>query len=312
MNSPRDNPPSRQTVIAAATILKSLGHAGFDQMLLEFGTPEGVGYGNGLKARAASLAAYVLDNSAANTAEGVPIGKAVVERAVQLFLDSAASSSVTEAERQAFRTAAERDGLFPPAAGPPDDGLVLGGEDEGNGWTGASITLSGPDLTKLRGGVAAQAAKPMVSPRRVFIVHGHDEAARYAVSDFLRKADFDPVVLHDQPNKGRTISSKCREEADDVGSAVVLMTPDDEGAKAGASSLNARARQNVVFELGFFIGKLGPERVAALVKGPVERPSDFDGIVYIEMDAAGGWRFTLGRELQAAGLKVDWDKVMRS
>ncbi len=77
------------------------------------------------------------------------------------------------------------------------------------------------------------------------------------------------------------------------------------------STTKFRARQNVVFELGFFIGLFGPARVAALVKGDIEPPSDFDGVVYIDLDDAGGWKPKLGRELQAAGFDIDWNKVMR-
>jgi predicted nucleotide-binding protein len=95
-----------------------------------------------------------------------------------------------------------------------------------------------------------------------------------------------------------------------VGFAVVLMTPDDLGKAEKQSDLKPRARQNVVFELGFFIGKLGPERVAALVKGDIESPSDFDGVVYISLDKED-WQTKLGRELQEAGYEIDWNKLMR-
>jgi len=146
--------------------------------------------------------------------------------------------------------------------------------------------------------------------RQVFVVHGHDEGARESVARFLEKIDLKPVILHERANKGRTLITKFREESADIGFAVVLMTPDDQGGKAGKANTQPRARQNVVFELGFFIGALGPERVAALVKGDIERPSDFDGVVYIDLDAAGGWKQQLGRELQAAGFHIDWNKVM--
>jgi predicted nucleotide-binding protein len=106
---------------------------------------------------------------------------------------------------------------------------------------------------------------------------------------------------------GRTIITKFREEAADVGFAVVLMTPDDYGGKVRAAR-NPRARQNVVFELGFFIGTLGPGRVAALVKGGIERPSDLDGVVYISLDD-GSWKEELGRELEAAGFEIDWNRM---
>ena len=144
---------------------------------------------------------------------------------------------------------------------------------------------------------------------KVFVVHGHDEGPREAVRSFLLRLGFEPIVLHDQPNKGRTIITKFREEAGDVGFAVVLMTPDDQGKAEDAAGLKPRARQNVVFELGFFIGELGPERVAALVKGGVERPSDFDGVVYIDLDDSGAWKMMLARELRAAGLSFDANKV---
>jgi predicted nucleotide-binding protein len=92
----------------------------------------------------------------------------------------------------------------------------------------------------------------------------------------------------------------------------LLMTPDDLGkAVVDKSEARLRARQNVVFELGFFIGALSPDRVAAVIKGEIERPSDFDGVVYISFDAAD-WRVKLGQELEAAGYEIDWNKVMRA
>jgi predicted nucleotide-binding protein len=144
--------------------------------------------------------------------------------------------------------------------------------------------------------------------RRVFIVHGHDEGARESVARFVERLGFEPVILHERPNKGRALISKFREEAAEIGFAVVLMTPDDVGGKAGGEQ-RPRARQNVIFELGFFIGGLGPSRVAALVKGNVETPSDYDGVVYIPFD--GDWQRGLARELEAAHFDIDWNKVMR-
>lgn len=144
--------------------------------------------------------------------------------------------------------------------------------------------------------------------KKVFIVHGHDEVTRETVALFLAQLGCEPIILHKQPNKGRTILTKFRDEATDVGFAVVLMTPDDHGGKQNAET-RPRARQNVVFELGFFIGVLGPERVAALVKGEVERPSDFDGVVYISLDHAD-WKFSLAKELKAAEFDVDLNKAI--
>lgn len=145
--------------------------------------------------------------------------------------------------------------------------------------------------------------------RKVFIVHGHDEATKISVAEFLRKIEFIPIILHEQPNKGRTIIEKFQQEASDVGFAVVLMTPDDVGSKQGGD-LKPRARQNVVMELGFFLGALGPGNVAAMLKGNIERPSDYDGVLYISLEAAD-WKTELATELEAAGYEVDWNKAMK-
>jgi predicted nucleotide-binding protein len=145
--------------------------------------------------------------------------------------------------------------------------------------------------------------------RRIFVVHGRDGEHRETVARFLQQLGFEAVILHEQPNKGRALITKFREIAADIGFAIVLMTPDDVGGlREGGGEQQLRARQNVIFELGFFIGALGPERVAALISGQVERPSDFDGVVYIPLD--GEWRLPLCRELRAAGYDVDFNKVL--
>jgi predicted nucleotide-binding protein len=151
---------------------------------------------------------------------------------------------------------------------------------------------------------------PELDLSKIFVVHGHDGAPKAEVARFVERLGFEAIILHERPNKGRALITKFREEAAGVGFAVVLMTPDDLGKAEKAVDLNQRARQNVVFELGFFIGKLGPERVAALVKGDIELPSDYDGVVYISLDNED-WQTKLGVELQAAGFEFDWNKVMR-
>jgi predicted nucleotide-binding protein len=156
----------------------------------------------------------------------------------------------------------------------------------------------------------AAVAAPARDLSKVFIVHGHDRASKAEVAGFIRKLGFEAIILHERPNKGRALITKFREEAEGAGFAVVLMTPDDLGRAEKAADLNPRARQNVVFELGFFIGKLGPEHVAALVEGDIEIPSDFDGVVYISLDEAD-WQTKLGIELQEAGYKFDWNNLMR-
>ncbi len=143
--------------------------------------------------------------------------------------------------------------------------------------------------------------------RRVFVVHGHDGEHRETVAQFLEQLGLQAVILHEQPNKGRALITKFQEVASDIGFAIVLMTPDDMGGIRDGET-QPRARQNVIFELGFFIGALGPARVAALVSSQVERPSDFDGVVYIPLE--GEWRLPLCRELRAAGYDVDLNKVL--
>ena len=95
----------------------------------------------------------------------------------------------------------------------------------------------------------------------------------------------------------------------DVGFAVVLLTADDEGCVKGGK-LEPRVRQNVLLELGYFIGRLGRAKVCALKRGVVEIPSDFAGVVWESMDAGHGWKLALARELKAAGYDIDWNKVM--
>lgn len=154
---------------------------------------------------------------------------------------------------------------------------------------------------------------PRDKPRdshRVFIVHGHEEAPREMVARFLAEIGLEPVILHEQVNRGMTVVEKLHANSD-VGFAVVLLTPDDVGRANDATDLKPRARQNVLLELGYFVGSLGRDRVCALLKGDLEIPSDITGVVYTPFDAARAWRISLARELDAAGYEVDFNKVMR-
>ena len=148
---------------------------------------------------------------------------------------------------------------------------------------------------------------------RIFVVHGRDVGARETVARAIEQLELEVVILEEQPNKGRTVISKFKEEAADIGFAVVLLTPDDEGKQRGDSNeIRPRARQNVVLELGYFLAALGQRRVCALVKGDLEIPSDYDGVVYIPMDDSRSWKFLLVKELSAAGFKVDANRLLKT
>jgi len=111
-------------------------------------------------------------------------------------------------------------------------------------------------------------------------------------------------------NKGRTIIEKF-EDHSNVGYAVVLLTPDDLGAtKDKKDELKPRARQNVIFELGYFIGKLGRKRVCVLHMENVEIPSDYKGILYLKMDKDDAWTHKLAREIKEGGIKIDLAKIL--
>lgn len=159
-----------------------------------------------------------------------------------------------------------------------------------------------------RGNTQAVLKAPLSS--KVFIVHGHDDGARETVARFLERIGLEAIILHEQANQGRTVIEKVIAHGD-VGFAVVLLTPDDEGCANGGTP-EPRARQNVLLELGYFIGRLGRDKVCALKRGTLEIPSDFAGVVWEQMDNGGGWKQTLARELAAAGHDIDWNKVMRN
>lgn len=152
-----------------------------------------------------------------------------------------------------------------------------------------------------------------VTPAKVFLVHGRDDAAKHAVARFLEtRVGLDVVILSERPNRGRSILTKFREEADGAAYAVALLTGDDLGQlRPELLALGAqqaapvrRPRQNVIFEMGFFIGQLGVDRVCALVPQGVEHPSDYDGVVYVPFDDQEGWQRKLVTELHAANVPV--------
>lgn len=150
------------------------------------------------------------------------------------------------------------------------------------------------------------------SSRKIFVVHGHDEAACTLVARFLEKLELEPIILHEAPNRGMTIIEKF-EEHSDVPFAIILLTPDDMAYTVGEDpeTAKARCRQNVMLELGYFIAKLGRNRICALRKEEVDIPSDYQGVLFTEMDPNGGWRLSLAREMKEAGIDVDFNKAIQ-
>lgn len=143
---------------------------------------------------------------------------------------------------------------------------------------------------------------------KVFIVHGHQQASRAEVARMIERQGIEAIILHEQTSRGMTVAEKL-DAYGEVGFAVVIMTPDDLGRANGEADLKPRARQNVILELGYFLGRLGRDKVCALKEGDIEIPSDYDGVVYTALDAAGAWKFTLARELRDAGYAVDMNLV---
>ena len=141
------------------------------------------------------------------------------------------------------------------------------------------------------------------SSRLIFIVHGHDEELKQSVARYLEGLAMKPVILHEQPSQGLTLIEKLEKYAD-VEFAVILLSPDDVGRAKAETEDRPRARQNVIFEMGYFFALLGRAKVVALHLD-VELPTDVSGIIYIGYDKSGAWKADLARELRAAGLAIN-------
>lgn len=148
---------------------------------------------------------------------------------------------------------------------------------------------------------------PSTFSDKIFIVHGHDELLQLKVARAVQKLGLQPIILHEQSNSGKTIIEKF-EAHSDVGFAIILLTADDLGCSKKASENSPRARQNVILEMGYFIGKLGRDRVFPLYEDRVELPNDLSGVVYTPID--GPWELKLIKELQVAGYQVDANKIL--
>ncbi len=143
--------------------------------------------------------------------------------------------------------------------------------------------------------------------RKVFIVHGRDNEAKQEVSRFIEKLGLEAIILHEQASSGMTIIEKIEKYSNDADFALVLYTPCDHGRGVHESNIppKNRARQNVVFEHGYLIAKLGRENVCSLVKGDIETPNDISGVVYVNLDPLGAWKIEVATELQACGYAIN-------
>jgi predicted nucleotide-binding protein len=186
-------------------------------------------------------------------------------------------------------------------------------------WENERFDNLGTQITKMEGLIKVlELELPLVraekafssEKKKVFIVHGHNDAILHESARFIETLGLEVIVLREQPNSGRTIIEKF-EDYSDVGFAIVLLTDDDIGGEKGLSidKMKSRARQNVIFELGYFIGVLERSNVCALYEKGVELPSDFSGILYTEIDNGGMWKFNLAKELKASGYAIDMNKL---
>lgn len=169
------------------------------------------------------------------------------------------------------------------------------------------------EIIEVSAGILQQPARPShprIVSKKVFVVHGHDDGMRETVARFIEKLGLTPIILSEQPNAGKTIIEKFEASSEDVGYAVVLLTPDDIGyPKDRPEAAQPRARQNVILELGYFVAKLGRSGVCALHKGDVEIPSDYHGVLYLKMDSH--WQIVLAKEIKQVIRDIDLNKVFQ-
>ena len=157
--------------------------------------------------------------------------------------------------------------------------------------------------------------------KKVFIVHGHNDSLKIEVARTVEQMGLKAIILHEQEDFGDTIIQKFENNASDIGFAIVLLTSDDLGIskkdierenkeKGFKAEYHPRARQNVVFEMGYFIGKLDRSHVAELLETGVEKPGDLDGTLYIPVDSEGMWKVKLAKRLKSVGYLINLDAII--
>ncbi len=147
---------------------------------------------------------------------------------------------------------------------------------------------------------------PVMPKKKIFIVHGRDNETKQEVSRYIESLGINVIILHEQASSGMTIIEKIEHYANEADFALVLYTACDHGRGIHEKKVHPknRARQNVVFEHGYLMAKLGRKNVCALVKGEIETPNDISGVVYVGLDAPGAWKLEVNKELEACGYKL--------
>lgn len=198
--------------------------------------------------------------------------------------------------KQKFETYAQRRTYLSKEFTPVLDMLEFGQPDQLTSQVGSFQNVS-PSNSK----VVAR------NKRKVFIVHGRDNEAKQEVSRFIEKLGLEAIILHEQASAGMTIIEKIEHYSNDADFALVLYTACDRGQGAHESNVSPknRARQNVVFEHGYLMSKLGRKNVCSLVKGEIETPNDISGVVYVSLDPSGAWKTEVEKELKACGYAIN-------
>lgn len=148
------------------------------------------------------------------------------------------------------------------------------------------------------------------SSRKVFIIHGRDEEKKTAVATFLKNLDLEPVIPNGQPGQGINLIEEFEEDPGVV-FAITLLTADDCGYPKGKpEEAKLRSKQNVIFEMGFLIGRLKQNLVCALYEDGLDLPSEYQGGVFIPFDPNGLWKLLVARTMKMANVDVDLNKAI--
>jgi len=170
---------------------------------------------------------------------------------------------------------------------------------------GHTVETKQPDKASFSQKISLPTVKK-IPKKKIFIVHGRDNESKQELSRYIESLDIEVIILHEQASSGMTIIEKIEHYSNEVGFAFVLYTACDHGRGINETKVHPknRARQNVVFEHGYLMAKLGRKNVCALVKGEIETPNDISGVVYVPLDPVGAWKIEINKELNACGYDI--------